>query len=87
MASCKFELRLTKEPESLFARAKKAVEYYNVQFDGDINGGRFSLDIWAGSIEGFYSFNNEMLTVNLTKKPILLPCKVIEEFLKAEINK
>ena len=56
------------------------------RLDGNEQKGTFSIPILGGVFEGTYNVNNKWIEVQLFKKPIFIPCGVIESFLKSQIK-
>lgn len=56
------------------------------RLDGNEQKGTFSIPILGGIFEGAYNVDDKLIEVQLFKKPIFIPCGVIESFLKSQIK-
>ena len=83
MADCSFTFNLELNPAEVVEKVKSKIESEGGTFAGDSNKGNFNLPTPVGAIEGNYSVDNNQLKIDITKKPMMLPCSMIE----SELNK
>lgn len=86
MPVCSFKFAISKPIDDLYNRAQAAASSFNADFTGTTKEGHFAVSIVGGSVRGSYLMDNRSLVINISKKPIFLPCKVIEEFVKGELK-
>ena len=67
-------------------KVKSKIENDGGNFTGDENEGNFNLPTPVGSIEGNYSVSDNELKINITKKPMMLPCSMIESELEKRLK-
>ena len=82
---CKFITRPTKDIYQTYNFAIAEVSRYKVDFKGSVNGGTFSLILFGSEIAGSFSFNGDTVEWVFTKKPFMLPCQMIKNFIKQHI--
>ena len=70
-----------KRKEALFARARKEAAKEGINLSGTIDKGTFSGVSIIGTIEGTYKTKGTKLTVDVTKKPFLVPNIVLRKIL------
>ncbi len=78
--TCNFQIEIPEniEIETLIEKGKEAFAQMNGEFNGDANGGDFTLDSPVGKISGKYIIADGKMEVELTEKPMMLPCSLIE---------
>jgi hypothetical protein len=86
MSTCNFTISFSGEAESILAKARAAVEDHNGEFAGDVNSGHFNVSIFSNLIAGSYIVTGQILYLNITHKPFLVPCSAIENFLRSRIS-
>ncbi len=86
MSDCNFKVAFKGSPEDIYNKTKSAVESQGGQFDGDLSGGKFSVNVLSNTIAGSYQVSGDELQVTITSKPIFLPCNAIESFLKSKLS-
>lgn len=86
MSACNFNIPFSATPEEVFQKAKKSVESQGGTFNGDTNGGSFELSIFGNAIVGNYTVAGSELNVVIEEKPFMVPCSVIEGFLKKQLS-
>lgn len=84
--SCKFNLPFNEPAETAVGKAKAAVESQNGIFNGDINSGNFEVTVFGNTIKGNYSVTGQILFLEITDKPLFVPCSMIESFLVKQIS-
>ncbi len=78
MSDCIIELQVQSVAETLDA-AREALAGYGGRLKGDSKSGEILAKTPVGDVEGVYRVANESLTIRVTKKPRLAPCKAIRK--------
>lgn len=86
MSACNFTIDFTKSVTEILEKAKKTVESQGGNFTGDENVGNFDVSIFGNTVIGSYAVNGQSLNIDITDKPFLVPCTMIENFLKSQLN-
>lgn len=86
MSACNFTIPFTKSVTEVLEKAKKTVEAQNGNFTGDEQKGNFDVSIFGNTVVGSYEVMNQELNIDITEKPFLVPCNMIENFLKSQLN-
>ncbi|MFC2119475.1 hypothetical protein ACFLQ4_00240 [Bacteroidota bacterium] len=86
MAECSFNFNLESNPAEIINKVKLKIENEGGSFSGDESEGNFNLPTPVGSIEGNYSVNTNELKIDITKKPMMLPCSMIESELEKRLK-
>ncbi len=74
-----FAFQLSHEPAAVVEKARKAAAGNGVKFEGDVQQGRFS----GHGIEGSYAIENaRLLTIQISRKPIIMPWSMIESSMR-----
>ncbi|MBU2570084.1 MAG: hypothetical protein KJ725_08615 [Gammaproteobacteria bacterium] len=69
------QLKIIEKPEDLIHKAKQAAENYDLQFLGDIEQGI----IKGFGIEADYMLQEDILTITVFRKPILISWATVEQ--------
>lgn len=85
MSKCNFSIPFSGSPEEVYGKARAAVEKQGGSFNGDSNGGQFSINVF-GNIAGSYTVSGNLLNITIEDKPIMIPCAAIENVLKSQIG-
>ena len=86
MAECSFKFNIDSNPVYIVDKVKSKIENEGGSFTGDENEGSFDLATPVGSIEGNYSVDDNELKIDITKKPMMLPCSMIESELEKRLK-
>ena len=86
MSACNFTIPFTKSVTEILEKAKKTVESQGGNFTGDENEGNFNVSIFGNTVVGSYIVKGEELNIDISEKPFLVPCNMIENFLKSQLN-
>jgi hypothetical protein len=86
MDECSFNFNIESNPAEIVNNVKLKVENEGGRFTGDENGGNFNLPTPVGSVEGNYSVIGHELKIDITKKPMMLPCSMIESELEKRLK-
>ena len=84
--ACDFSIPFSGNTEDVLAKAKKAVQSQGGNFNGDASGGDFDVSVFGNKITGNYTVNGQVLNINITDKPFMVPCSAIEGFLKNQLT-
>ena len=86
MAECTFKFNIDSNPAEIINKVKLKIENEGGSFTGDESEGNFNLPTPVGSIEGNYSVIDTELKIDITKKPMMLPCSMIESELEKRLK-
>lgn len=86
MSACNFTIPFTKSVTDILEKAKKTVEAQNGNFTGDETKGNFDVSIFGNTVVGSYEVFDQSLNIDIIEKPFLVPCNMIENFLKSQLN-
>ncbi|MCY7292610.1 MAG: hypothetical protein LH615_10565 [Ferruginibacter sp.] len=86
MSACNFTIPFTKSVTEILEKAKKTIESQSGNFTGDENAGNFDVSIFGNTVIGSYLVNGQDLNIDITEKPFLVPCSMIESYLKNNLN-
>ena len=86
MAECSFNFDIDTSPAEIIEKVKSKIENEGGRFTGDENDGNFNLPTPVGAIEGNYTVAANELKIEITKKPMMLPCSMIESELKKRLK-
>jgi hypothetical protein len=86
MAECSFNFDIDSSPAEIIEKVKSRIENEGGSFIGDENKGNFNLPTPVGAIEGSYAVSANALKIDITKKPMMLPCSMIESELKKRLK-
>lgn len=84
--ACKINLPFHQSAAEALGKAKAAVLSQNGNFNGDENSGDFDLNVFGNFIKGNYTVEGQVLKLEITDKPIFVPCAMVESFLKKQLN-
>ena len=82
----KFTTTLPKDVNSALATMKAELEAHGGQFNGDEHTGSFITPTGIGEVRGNYSIAGKQMTVEIVKKPMLLPLSTIEKALRNHLG-
>jgi hypothetical protein len=83
---CNFSLKLNTNTHHIISKAKDAITSAGGNFNGNEEAGGFDINTFMGRIEGAYTILNDEININITKKPILVPCSEIENQLRKYLS-
>ena len=81
MAACNFSVPFTKSATDILDKAKQTIESQSGTFTGDENNGSFDVSVFGNTVKGSYTLEGQNLVIEITEKPFLVPCSMIESFL------
>lgn len=84
--SCNFSVPFSKSASDILSKAKQTVEGQGGTFTGDEQSGNFDVSVFGNTIKGAYTVNGQNLEIEITDKPFMVPCNMIESYLKGQLN-
>jgi hypothetical protein len=84
--SCQFTITFSGDAEGIVEKAKSAVVSQGGFFEGDTEQGQFSISLMSNTVTGSYLVEGDKLTMNITEKPMFLPCSAIEGYLANKLK-
>lgn len=84
--SCKIDIPFSGNPDELMERVRREATNYQAVFNGDTNSGNFSVNAMGSLVEGNYIVQGQIIQINITTKPFMIPCSMIGSFLKSHIK-
>jgi len=79
---CSFSINFDANVHHIISKAKDAITGAGGSFAGNEEAGNFELSTFLGQIAGLYTIENDRININITKKPMLVPCSEIENQLR-----
>ncbi len=76
------KVKIADHPDKLITKAKQAAEKHGLQFTGDTEKGW----IMGFGLEAHYLLQEDVLTVKILRKPLLLSWAVVEQKVRALVN-
>lgn len=73
-----FDFQLSHDPAWVIEKARKAATGNGVAFEGDERKGRFA----GHGIEGSYAIEGGLVTIAISRKPIVMPWSMIESSMR-----
>ncbi|MEO8771164.1 MAG: hypothetical protein ABI402_13805 [Ferruginibacter sp.] len=86
MADCNFTIPFEGPTEKVLIKARFAVESQGGTFSGDVSAGDFAVSVFGNNIAGSYTVLGQNMNILITSKPFMIPCSMIEGFLKNQIK-
>lgn len=83
--ACQFSIPVSGSVETMLGKARSAVEKNGGTFNGDTTSGSFEVSV-MGTIRGNYTVSASQIDINITDKPMLVGCGMIESFLKSKME-
>lgn len=83
---CNFSVKFVGNSSDLLSKAKDAITGAGGNFSGNENAGGFDLNTFLGQIVGDYTISNSEININITKKPMFVPCSEIENQLRKYLS-
>ena len=85
MAACNFTLATDGNAADMLEKAKMAIEKQSGTFTGDGKVGNFNVSFFWQEIVGAYNVSGTDLNIIIEKKPFMVPCSTIENFLRSQL--
>jgi hypothetical protein len=86
MSECSFKFNIDSSPAEIINIVKTKIENEGGSFTGNDSEGNFNLPTPVGAIEGNYLVNDNELKIDIIKKPMMLPCSMIESELEKRLK-
>jgi hypothetical protein len=86
MSACQFSVNFKGTAQEIYLKTKNAVEGQGGIFEGDENGGTFSVSLMSNTIAGSYKVEGNELQLVIDSKPMFLPCNAIQGFLSSKLS-
>jgi hypothetical protein len=86
MTDCNINISFTGSAEEILNKAKAAVESQGGSFEGDLSSGKFHVSLMSNTVAGSYTVTDNQLQLNITEKPMFVPCNAIESFLLKKLS-
>ncbi|CAN5242802.1 hypothetical protein BH11BAC6_BH11BAC6_12870 [soil metagenome] len=83
---CNFSIKFDSNVHHIISRAKDAINGAGGNFEGNEETGGFDLNTFMGQIQGNYNILDDLISINITKKPMLVPCGEIEKQLRKYLS-
>lgn len=86
MADCNFSINFSGQASDVLNKIRSEIQKQNGNFDGDENGGSFSVKVFGSTIAGSYNVTGTQININIDQKPMFIGCGQVESFLKSQIG-
>ena len=86
MSACNFTIPFSGSAEEILEKASTTVKSQGGIFTGDTSSGNFDISVFGNTIIGTYNVINNDLNIVIDSKPFMVPCSMIEVFLKSKIS-
>ncbi|HCS19152.1 MAG TPA: hypothetical protein DIW47_01070 [Bacteroidetes bacterium] len=83
--SCSFITPVTEDINELYRKALLEMGNHDITFEGNAEGGEFSVRTVIGEIHGSFKVHGQVIQWHFTKKPIFISCKRIEHAFKKHL--
>ncbi|MCX7102817.1 MAG: hypothetical protein NTX38_15380 [Methylobacter sp.] len=77
-----FSVKFAGHPDTLISKARQAAEKNGLKFTGDSENGLLK----GLGIEANYQVKEDVLTVNILRKPLLLSWRIVEQKIRALVS-
>lgn len=86
MASCPpFSVEFTGSAQELFVKIATMIHEHGGTITGGPSGGAFTVGSPLGTVAGTFMVSGQTCTITITQRPFLLPCSVIQNFIKSHL--
>ncbi|BAV08327.1 hypothetical protein SAMN05421788_112135 [Filimonas lacunae] len=85
MSKCNFNVPLNNTADAVVEKLRSRITAAKGSFDGDSSKGNFVVQTPLGAVHGNYTVAGETLNVDITDKPMFVPCDMIEGYLQKEL--
>ncbi|RYD57562.1 MAG: hypothetical protein EOP56_07215 [Sphingobacteriales bacterium] len=86
MSKCQMTIQLTDGTDLFLDKAKTAMGRAGGTLTGDTTSGNFHISTPMGKVAGNYSIAGSQVTINITDKPMLVGCGMIESMLRSQLS-
>lgn len=84
--SCKLYIPFSVSADHLLKSVQIQASKFQAKFDGNENSGDFKVRALGGTFKGNYVIQGQILQLNITTKPFLIPCSAIFTFLQNHLK-
>ncbi len=84
--ACEFKVPFSGNADEILKKAKELVESQGGSFQGDTFMGEFSVAVFGNRVAGAYAVEGNILQMEITEKPMMVPCNMIESFLVSKLK-
>lgn len=86
MASCApFSVEFSGSAQELFIKIATMIHDHGGTITGGPSGGAFTVGTPLGTVSGTFTVSGQTCTITITQRPFLLPCSVIQNFIKSHL--
>jgi len=86
MSDCNININFSGSAEEILSKAKSAVASQGGSFEGDLTSGQFNVSLMSNTVAGTYIVEGNQLKLNITEKPMFVPCSAIESYLVKKLS-
>ncbi len=86
MSECRFQFEFPGSAAVLVETIRSKIADAGGQFEGSPTVGHFSLPTPVGAFNGSYTIDKNTIWIEVTEKPIFVPCSAIESKLNAIVK-
>lgn len=83
---CQFAIRHTTTPDAIYSRAQNAIRSAGGTLEGNTETGTFNLPVFGSAIVGRYRTTPEAIEIEITDKPFLVTCGLIQQQLEQRLG-
>ena len=83
---CNFKIAPKQDINTVYQIALQEIERFWAKYKGDERGGSFELEVLGMRFKGNIQVESNIIVVNLTDKPLLVPCSLIESSVKGYVD-
>jgi hypothetical protein len=84
--SCSLNIPYKKDISNLYNLGLNEAIAHGGGLSGDKQSGTFFVPALGGVFEGNYKVTNDVIQIEILKKPFFIPCNAIEVFLKSHVG-
>jgi hypothetical protein len=84
--SCTCNQTFTGSAADLYNEIATKIQQNHGTITGDASSGTFSVPTPLGGVEGSYTITGQQITIQITKKPLVLGCGTICDYIKNNIT-
>lgn len=84
--NCRIETIYPGSISNLWLKVQNISKNHNVEITGSEEGGTFTFTAVGGLFKGAYKVNGQKVEINIHKKPFIIPCVMIRNFVTDNIG-
>ena len=81
--ACNFSIISKQNIDQTYQIALREIEQFGAKYEGDATGGSFGVNILGMTFKGIVMVEGTVILVEITDKPLLVPCSFIESSVKS----